>query len=216
MVTSEQMSGDEPFSFGELRISYEAGMAVVAGPEGVGEASDVEGSPAALRRHVRFDDYGRYRPLAGARSLPHGWRARCRTVELPFLLDEIYPLALRHSEQWAAGTLRVVPLDDVLTRQTGRYAVAAELDGRGRETAARVLCAACVKIPVWRGDRPGDDQIPCPEPCSMLVSLCREAALWQREPPAPGAPNPRIAFAGFDAPRNELREAYLAARYGHG
>jgi sirohydrochlorin cobaltochelatase len=191
-------------------------MAVVAGPDGAGEDSQLEGSAAALRNQVRFDSQGRYRPLAGAHSLRHGWQMRCRAAELPALLDEVYPLALRHSDSWSRGTLRLVQLDEVLRRQSGRYAVAGELGEQGRAAASGGLCATCVKSPAWRGDHPADDQIPCPEPCSVLVSLCREAALWQRDPPAPSEPNSAIAFAAFDEPGNEVREAYLAARYGHG
>ncbi len=66
-----------------------------------------------------------------------------------------------------------------------------------------------------RGRAQADGEIPCPEPCSVLVSLCREAALWQREPPSPAQADPNVAFAAFDAPGNEIREAYLAARYGN-
>ena len=216
MVTSAQIDSREAFTLGEVRVSFEGGTAVLAGPEGIGEASEIDGTPRSVRERVRADDRGRYRPLAGARSLPHSWHARCRTSELPALLDEVYPVALRHSDQYERGTLRVVGLADVLARQTGRYSVAAELDDAGREAASAVLCGLCVKTPLWREPQVAPEHIPCPEPCSVLVSLCREAALWQREPPAPTVPDQEIAFAAFDEPGNEVREAYLDARYGHG
>jgi hypothetical protein len=76
-----------------------------------------------------------------------------------------------------------------------------------------------VKRPVWRDDQaapplPGETTIPCPEPCSVLVSLCREAALWQRDPPPSSPIDPGVPFAAFEQPGNDVREAYLRARYG--
>lgn len=212
MVIDDRIAGREPFVFGQLRASFEGGTAVISGPEAPGEASEVEGSPQAIRAWVGEDDRGRYRPLAGAATMRHGWHARCRAAELPALLDEIYPLGQRHLEQLERGELRVVPLDEVLSRQTGRYRVAAELDASGRRQASDVLCARCVKAPVWRGDQPAIDQIPCPEPCSVLVSLCREAAVWQNDRPQPADVDTDIPFAAFDAPGNEVRERFLEAR----
>jgi hypothetical protein len=49
-----------------------------------------------------------------------------------------------------------------------------------------------------------------------MVSLCREAALWQDGPPKRTTPDPRAPFAAFDEPGNEIREAYLEKRYGDG
>src|SRR6185437_2660421 len=100
----------------------------------------------------------------------------------------------------------------------GRYSVAASLDAHGRRLASEVLCSQCVRVPVWRGvqtdaaERGGVARIPCPEPCSVLVSLCREAALWQQSPPVRSEPDRTVAFAAFETPGNEMREAYLAAR----
>ena len=212
MVIKHRIAGREPFGFGQLRVSFEGGTAVISGPEAPGEASEVEGSPQAIRAWVREDDRGRYRPLAGAATMRHGWHARCRAAELTALLEEIYPLGQRHLEQFERADLRVVALDEVLSRQTGRYRVASALKDAGRRRASEVLCARCVKAPAWRGDEPAIDQIPCPEPCSVLVALCREAALWQENPPRRAETNPNVPFAAFDVPGNEVRERFLGAR----
>jgi len=127
-------------------------------------------------------------------------------------IETVYPLALAHMSLRAAGQLRVVTLDEVLSRQTGRYAGSAGLSGEGRARATRLLCAQCVRVPVWNDEPCDSTAIPCPEPCSVLVSLCREAALWEDELPAAAPADPAVAFAAFDEPGNELREAYLAAR----
>ena len=126
---------------------------------------------------------------------------------------------LLHQEQAARGTLRVVGFDEMVARQRGRYRVAGELDEEGRERARGALCGGCVRTPVWAGGTPGEGAIPCPEPCSVMVALCREAALWQRQAPQPSSPDPTVPFADFSTPGNEVREAYLArtpAEVAHG
>jgi hypothetical protein len=106
----------------------------------------------------------------------------------------------------------VAGLDEALARQSGRYAAARELSAAGREAATRALCKRCVKAPVWHGATASPDTIPCPEPCSVLVSLCREAALWERATPEATGVDPSVAFADFEQPGNEVRESYLAMR----
>ncbi|MGE5595417.1 MAG: DR2241 family protein [Hyphomicrobiales bacterium] len=207
--------------YGELLVHITDDAVQVYGPRTVpGSGRPVGPSPPAIRDWCRTDDRGRYRPLPSARSLPSNWESSFPTLDaFSAALGEVYPLAEEHIAAYTDGSLRVVGLDDVLERQSGRYRVAAELDERGRSAAADVLCARCVKVPVWRtgrppGPPPGDNPIPCPEPCSVMVSLCREAALWQQEPPEPTAIDPDVAFAAFEEPGNEVREAYLRHRYG--
>jgi hypothetical protein len=174
-------------------------------------AEEVEPVSEALRRHTRMDDRGRYRPLTGARSMRRGWFVRCGpTLPLGDAIEVVYPLATVHRRQWSEGTLRVVTLDDVLARQTGRYEVAAQLSGEGRERVRRVLCeTVCLRMPVWAGAACGEDEIPCPEPCSVLVSLAREAALWEHALPERAEVDDSVEFAAFDEPGNAIREAYL-------
>jgi hypothetical protein len=82
----------------------------------------LESSPEALAEFVRTDDFGRYRPLSGANTLPTGWKvALSEQLPLDLALEIVYPLALAHQRQLAQGALRVVPLEDVLARQSGRY-----------------------------------------------------------------------------------------------
>lgn len=199
---------------GELRIGRNGSGFRILGP-GSNHGVELPPDPDAIREWARFDEDGRYRPLPGARSLRPGLSVPCPDQEsLSSVLDAVYPLAKRHQRLRAEGRLEVVPLDDVLARQTGRYEVAAQLSGEGRRAASEVLCGRCVRAPVWRGDMPADAGIPCPEPCSVLVSLCREAALWEEAPPRSFPVDPGVPFAQFEQPGNEIREAYLAARSG--
>lgn len=171
---------------------------------------EITGTPEAVFAHVRLGDDGRYRPLSGAATVPTGWSAPLGPdFGGDAAIETVYPLALTHQRQFAAGTLRVVPLEDVLARQSGRYESSAVLSEEGRTRAAGIVCGACVRHPVWDGAACAPGDIPCPEACSVLVAFCREAAFWQASPPSREAPDPRIAWAAFEEPGNELRERYL-------
>lgn len=198
------------FRLGEVAVAFGGGSVEVSGPRVGPEPVQVEATIGALREHVRFDDGGRYRPLSGARTLPGNWRTSLPESLAEAAIEAVYPQALLHQRQGVAGSLRIATYDEVVGRQRGRYRVAGELDGDGRERAREVLCGRCVRTPVWAGEGVAEGGIACPEPCSVMVALCREAALCQREPPAPSAPDPSVAFADFAAAGNEVREAYLA------
>lgn len=205
------------FRLGQLRVEFEGETAVVHGPAGESPEAQIESTEDALRDRVRYDDSGRYRPLPGAANLPTGWRVRTGpALPLSLALDTVYPLAMLHRSQQRAGVLRVVSLQDALQRQTGRYARAASLPPAAREVAAAVLCGRCVKRPVWRGAATDSDEIPCPEPCSVMVSLCRDAALWEAVPPTPSPVEPGAPLAAFETPGNEIREEYLRQRFATG
>jgi sirohydrochlorin cobaltochelatase len=207
-----------PFPFGEayVLLTHDLRYMRVWGPQTEDEPYRFDATPDELREWVRIDERGRYRPLPGARTMRKGWEATIATLgqDHQAVYDAVYPLAMSQRAQGSEG-LRVVSLDEVLLRQTGYNKIAAELDARGRRVAANVLCGQCVKAPLWNGAAwPQGPQIVCPEPRSVMVSLCREAATWQPDPPGPSAVDPDLPFAGFDRPGNEIREAYLFERYG--
>lgn len=193
-----------PGRLGQLTIS--ASEVAVPGP---GEPIVVRGA-AALFELTREDPLGRYRPLTGARTLRAGWRAPVSggfTAE--DAIEVVYPLALDHRRQLAEGTLRVVGLEDVLSRQSGRYEGTTALSDQGRRRVIRTVCGECVRVPVWYGAACRPEDIPCPEPCSVLVAFCREAALWEKERPAALEADALVPWAAFEEPGNELRERYL-------
>lgn len=181
----------------------------------IGAGDPVERIPStaeAIRERVRHGRNGQYRPLSGARGLPTGWWVGTSPeLTLDAAIDAVYPLAVVHRRQFDAGTLRVVDLDEVLQRQSGRYETAASLSPAGRQRVRQVLCDdICVRAPVWDGAAPGMEGIPCPEPCSVLVALAREAAIWEQSPPPHADPDPACQFADFETPGNVVRETYLA------
>jgi len=199
--------------FGELSIAIGLNEIVVAGPGPDPGARKLPADVEVVREHVRFDDRGMYRPLSGLRNLPTNWHVRLPTLEaMAATLEAVYPLAQRDLAAHADGELEVTTLDDVFGRQVGRYRVAAGLSEHGRALVRRALCGSCVRVPFWAGERTlPDGGIPCAEPCSVVLSLCREAALWEAERPEGRPPDPAVPFAAFDVPGNPLREAFLRA-----
>lgn len=218
MVTSleTRLRAGTPLTLGELTISVAGDVAEIRGPESGREPVTVAGGTESLRDWVRADGSGGYRPLSGARTMRPDWVFRCERDLLRAAIDTIYPLALVHREMASAGTLRIVGLEEVLARQTkgARRSVPEAV-----ETALeRVVCGACVRSPVWRSAAAGDvltGEIPCPEPCSVVVALCRRALEWETQfprLPRPDAPDPSVPYAQFENPKNALRVAYLKAR----
>ena len=199
-------------TFGQLGIEPVDDGFVVSGPDGDGPAIELQCSPEHVSEHHRSDDTGRYRPLSGARSMRSGWKVRATNQrELDTIIDAVYPLARVHRSQNQARALRIVPLQAVLAGQSGRYSSANNLSAAGRELATSTLCGDCVRTPVWRGDQTTIDDIPCPEACSVLVSLCREAAIWEQSRPRRATIDESVGYADFGIPGNALRETVLAA-----
>ncbi len=198
-----------PFRFGELEVSFNGNQAAVEVPGDGGEMTDVSANPAAVREWTRLDVHGRYRPLSGARGIRRGWQVRCSLEDLSAILDAVYPLAPRHIAMAAEGRLRIEPLDAVLGRQSGRYRAARDTPPQIREAARDVLCGTCVRTPWWDGEPAGlEGDIPCPEPCSVFVSLCRDLTVLGGTP-EPVDPDPAVPFATFEEPGNEIRERCL-------
>lgn len=209
-MAREAIAARRDFTLGEVAVVFRGGRVELSGPRSGADARELTGTIEALREHVRFDDHGRYRPLSGARTLPGDWRVSLPENLTEAAIDTIYPQALLHQRQAAQRTLRVTTLDEVVARQRGRYRIAGELAAERQERARDALCGQCVRTPVWTGEAASGQEIPCPEPCSVMIALCREAALWQREPPQPSSPDPEVAFADFQTEGNEVRETYLA------
>lgn len=207
----EAIAAGRSFAFGEIDVAFGEGRVTLTGPRAGSAPRTLDATVEALRRHVRFDDRGRYRPLSGARTMPGGWRAVLPAGLAGAALDAVYPQAMLHQVQAAAGTLRVVPFAETVARQRGRERAAAELDAAGRDRARETLCGNCVRTPVWAGESAGAEAIPCPEACGLLLALCREAARWRDDPPPPVPPDADVPYAAFGTSGNEVREAYLRA-----
>ena len=192
--------------FGELTVRKQESGYLVYGPGRKAE-EQLQLSDADFREWVRTSDDARYRPLSGQRGLRSGWCRSCRDErELEQCVSMVYPLAIEHSRQQALDRLRVVSEGEVLARQTGLYAGAANTTQEERDAVREELCSRCVRSPVWGGER-GD--IPCPEPCSCYVALCKEVATWHDTIPEATDEDPRVGFAEFHREGNGVRESVL-------
>lgn len=200
---------------GEISLTREGGCIRVYGPGSAPGAPEAPADFEIFRRWIRETDDGHYRPLSGARSLRRNWVRTCPDPETAEeVVERVYPLALRHIQLRDEGRLEVTPGSEVIERQRGMYAAAGALGQEGRVVAREVLCSACVRGPLW-DEAPGpgdDDDVPCPEPCGVLLALWRAAAGWEKGPPAPAAPDPEVRFAEFETPGNVAREAYLGRK----
>ncbi|MDZ7729278.1 MAG: DR2241 family protein [Dehalococcoidia bacterium] len=206
---SDAIDNRVPVQVGELAVCWDGDQAVIGNARDTQPGDELPPEPAAIRARIRFDDAGRYRPLPGARTLPRGWHVRCAASDVASVIDAVYPLVPRHVALAAAGSLRIATLEDVLARQGGRYEVARETSPEARRAAIEVLCGQCVKSPAWDGADPAaTGVIPCPEPCSVMVALCRELALADPDEPIP-EPDAATGFADFEQPANPVRVACL-------
>jgi hypothetical protein len=155
-------------------------------------------NPLAARHIALFTDAGKYRPLKTAPNLRQGWRlARLRFNELILALDYFYPAAVVHWHELRSHTLAVTHYRECARRQTGMYRITTKLNDAQVCRVAACACndRECLKQPRWSVDEKGGPvlekpkntshelAIPCPEPCSMLLSFARKVARLEQEQP---------------------------------
>lgn len=187
--------------WGELSIAVE-----LAG-EGVGErtyelrhvadadepAGELErfADPLDLRRPLKFDDDGRYRPLKTAPSAPTGWRlGDLDGRDLVEAVDVVYPATVANWYREGEGDLDVSHWRETAERQTGIYGIIDELPREAVDWVAEAACvdSQCLKRREWDYDAAdelaadrGDGAFPCREPCSLVVAAARKWTTLERE-----------------------------------
>lgn len=155
----------------------------------------------------RYDDTGAFRSLHTAPTLKHGWR-----LDLPDLgqvrlaLDFFYPAALGMAHSLEKGTLTVVPLRELLGRQTGMYRFANTITDDQAHAMIGTCCADpnCLRRILWPL-RPGEPMtneaasktlpnhaphalpLLCIEACTHVVSAARKIARENNEAKVAGA-----------------------------
>ncbi|HEX2203530.1 MAG TPA: DR2241 family protein [Longimicrobium sp.] len=211
----------------------------------------VTGDPFFAREIAQTTNRGEHRPLKTAPNLRQGWAL----VDLDgrglwTALDYLYPACAVHWHAGRTGTLRVTHWRETAGRQSGIYAPVKLLADDVVRNTVRACCAdaVCLRRVAWEidadtplalaGEGPveGDAAVPCPEACSMFVSLARQVLKIERTPrvEVPGlAPMAAaeleqvravVAAAAegtlgaaregeFDDPANLRRVRYLAARF---
>lgn len=106
-------------------------------------------------RHLSvYDDEGRFRPLRTAPNLRHGWRLRLSDLAgVRLALDHFYPGMLGVLVSYERSQLPVIPLRDMLERQTGMYAVTKKITDEEAQAMIGGFCksqGSCLKTILWR------------------------------------------------------------------
>lgn len=214
--------------------------------------------PFTAREIAQVTDEGEHRPLKTAPNMRRGWSFEALdAAALWTALDYLYPACVAHWYAGRVGTLRVTHWRETAGRQSGIYSAVGLLAEPALRDTVRACCgdAVCLRSVAWGVDGadpappatdlesmlgaaspdPGDASVPCPEACSMFVSLARKVLTIERSPrqelPGLGAVGALeaeqiravvgAAAAGtlgeiregeFDEPANPRRVRYLAAR----
>ncbi|HKP75034.1 MAG TPA: DR2241 family protein, partial [Longimicrobiaceae bacterium] len=210
----------------------------------------VSSDPFYARELAQVTNAGEHRPLKTAPNLRQGWAlVDLDAAGLWTALDYLYPACGVHWHAGRTGTLRVTHWRETAARQTGIYQPVVLLPDEVVPRVVRACCAdaVCLRRVAWdvderaflpppdEGPVDGDAAVPCPEACSIFVSLARQVVKLERAPrqPVPGL-GPMameeleqlraIALAAadgtlgsvregeFEDPVNLRRVRYLAAR----
>lgn len=168
------------------------------------------------RAIARLDEAGGFRPIKTAPNLKRGWQLQLGSLsDVQLALEFFYPAALGMAYAAQQGTLKPVPLRDLLGRQTGMYRFA---NGITDEQACQIIgkCCAnaskCLRRIVFSldarqnlsgpasdklGDKAGhaaglDQSISllCMEACNHIVSAARKVARENHDAAAETAANP--------------------------
>jgi len=191
-LRSSRSSGE---TFLQLLIRPEAG-----GGYEIRHAEDAGCDPTTLRDCVGPVDaevlasrtaHGTHRVLRTAPDLARGWRfAGLSPEDVWELLTHFYPGAAAQREFVREGVLRIASWDETAARQTGIYA---GLERLPRDQVLRLVrdrCErGCLRVPVWPPaatpagtpaawpSSPWESgEIPCPEPCSLLITDAKRLA----------------------------------------
>lgn len=147
--------------------------------------------PLELRRPMKFDDGGRYRPLKTAPSMPTGWRlGGLDGRDCVEAVEVAYPATVANWYREREGDLDVTHWRETSERQTGIYGIMEELPREAVEWVAEAACvdSQCLKRREWGYDEDdglavdgGEGPFPCREPCSLVVAAARKWTTLERE-----------------------------------
>lgn len=172
----------EGWRIGEIEIRhieglYEIRHALDAGREDL----ELLISPEGLRRKVRFDEAGEYRPVHTVRNLARGWRGVFAAEDLPRALHYVYPSVIEEAFAHSQHTLHITPWLSTARRQTGIYSKVQDAYPEEVQALSQKLCGGCLKTRLWAGEilqktcfEGVPAGIPCAEACTLLVAELRD------------------------------------------
>jgi len=157
----------------------------------------VTSDPLRARELAQVTHRGEHRPLKTSPNLRQGWAMVGLDARgLWTALDYLYPACALHWHAGRQGTLRVTHWRETAGRQSGMYAAVRLLPDDVVRNTVRACCAdaVCLRRVAWEIDAEtplalapepppdGDARVPCPEACSMFISLAREVLVTERSP----------------------------------
>jgi hypothetical protein len=143
-----------------------------------------------LRKLSLFSAQGQFRPIKAAPDLQSGWVMVCRDAsELWRALQELYPGSIPDWYAVQSGTAQATNYREFTNRQSGMYRITQH---HSDEQAALVIAACCaprlcLKRRFWTVNGLAADQaesksqIPCLEPCAVLLEFARKCARIEQE-----------------------------------
>lgn len=147
--------------------------------------------PLDLRRPMKFDDDGRYRPLKTAPNMPTGWRlGGLDGRDCVEAVEIAYPATVANWYREKEDDLDITHWRETGERQTGIYGIVEELPREAVEWVAEAACvdSQCLKRREWGYDEDdslstdgGEGPFPCREPCSLVVAAARRWTTLERE-----------------------------------
>jgi hypothetical protein len=157
----------------------------------------VSSDPFYARELAQVTNAAEHRPLKTAPNLRQGWAL----VDLDArgmwtALDYLYPACAGHWHAGRTGTLRVTHWRETAGRQSGIYQPVKLLADDVVPRVVRACCAdaVCLRRVAWdvddftflappdEGPVEGDAAVPCPEACSIFISLARQVVKLERAP----------------------------------
>lgn len=154
----------------------------------------VELAPDALREWAQRTDGGVFRPNKFAPGLRRGWWTRAdEAAALKTALDGLYPGAIADWFSVETGTAIITSFRDFTSRQTGMYRNSGQHSDARASELIRSGCAprCCLRRRMWSVDGLNPDgageksEIPCLEPCALLLEFSRRTHRQDQDPQTP-------------------------------
>ncbi len=154
----------------------------------------VSADPFRARKIAQTTAAGEHRPLKTAPNLRRGWLLHGLSgAGLWTTLDYLYPACAVHWYAASRGVLRVTDWPETAARQSGMYGAVGLLSPEGVRDAVAACCddSVCLRRVAWgTGETPAavdaaaapSGSVPCPEACSLFISLARKALALERSP----------------------------------
>lgn len=157
---------------------------------------EVHTDPYAAREIAQTTAAGEHRPLKTAPNLRRGWiLSDLDARALAVAMDYLYPACVAHWHAGRMGTLRVTHWRETAGRQSGMYSAVGLLSDQAVRDTTWACCddTVCLRRVAWRidhnteldvfpDDATDDASVPCPEACSLFVSLARNVLTLERRP----------------------------------